>query len=62
MEQVNFLMDVKKRATSWLESDIDNETRKQIEYMLQHDETELVESFYRNLERQGIDSPHLHKQ
>jgi phosphoglucomutase len=50
MEQIHLLEDVKKRAATWLESDIDRDTRQQIEDMLLHDEALLVESFYRNLE------------
>lgn len=50
MEQGNSLSEIKRRAATWLESDIDKETRQQIEHLLQHDEKELMESFYRNLE------------
>ncbi len=50
MEQENLIRNVKKQAAVWLASNIDTDTRRQIEHMLNHDETELVESFYRNLE------------
>jgi phosphoglucomutase len=46
----SLLKEVKAKANTWLESNIDEETRKQILQMLEHDENELVESFYRNLE------------
>jgi phosphoglucomutase len=50
MEKEALLNEVKKKAGSWLESHIDDETRERIQYLLKNDEQELVESFYRNLE------------
>jgi phosphoglucomutase len=50
MENKALLEQVKARAQQWLDSQIDDETRKAIEHMLAHDEKELVESFYRVLE------------
>ena len=39
-----------ERAKSWLTEQYDEETRKSVQYMLDNDPNELVESFYRNLE------------
>jgi len=50
MEDKSLLDQVKLTANQWLESNIDNETRQEIEQMLAHDEKELVESFYKMLE------------
>lgn len=40
----------KKKANEWLLGNYDNETKKQISYLIENDEKELVESFYNNLE------------
>jgi len=50
MENKELLAQVRDKAQQWLNSNIDEATRKQIEYMLEHDEKELIESFYRVLE------------
>ncbi|MDF1570127.1 MAG: phospho-sugar mutase [Bacteroidales bacterium] len=50
MEKKELLAQVKEKAQQWLNSNIDDTTRKQIEHMLEHDEKELIESFYRVLE------------
>ena len=50
MEKEALLKEVKEKAGGWLESNIDDQTREQIQYLLENDEDELVESFYRNLE------------
>jgi len=50
MGKNTLLSEIRAKAKTWLESNIDDETRKQILHMLEHDENELVESFYRNLE------------
>lgn len=39
-----------ERAQSWLSDLYDEETKKQVRHMLDHDPDELVESFHRNLE------------
>ena len=39
-----------ERAKSWLTEQYDEETKKQVQNMLDNDPNELVESFYRNLE------------
>lgn len=50
MEKNNIIQEVRLKAHAWLDGNIDDETRRQIKYMLENDENELVESFYRNLE------------
>jgi phosphoglucomutase len=50
MEKESLLKTVRKTAAAWLDSNIDEETREQIQYLLDHDEHELLESFYRSLE------------
>jgi len=44
------LNQVKERAQAWLESPIDEASREAILTMMNEDETELIESFYRDLE------------
>ncbi|MDR3286143.1 MAG: phospho-sugar mutase [Prevotellaceae bacterium] len=39
-----------EKAQSWLSDKYDSETRKQVQYLIDNDEQELVESFYRTLE------------
>ncbi|MDX9696660.1 MAG: phospho-sugar mutase [Bacteroidales bacterium] len=41
---------VKEKANKWLNSEIDQDSKKQIENMIQHDQNELIESFYKDLE------------
>jgi phosphoglucomutase len=50
MENEALLSEVREKAGTWLESNIDEETRERIQYLLKHDEHELFESFYRSLE------------
>ncbi|MEX0986999.1 MAG: phospho-sugar mutase [Bacteroidales bacterium] len=50
MENNELLSRVKETARQWLESNIDEETRQAINHMIQNDEKELIESFYRVLE------------
>ena len=50
MERKTLLQEVKSKAHIWLNGKIDDITRKQINHMLENDENELIESFYRNLE------------
>lgn len=38
------------RAEQWLSPDFDEETRKQVRYLMEHDTAELTESFYTDLE------------
>ncbi|MBN2682638.1 MAG: phospho-sugar mutase [Bacteroidales bacterium] len=44
------LESVRFKAQTWLNSSIDNESKALIEKMLQNDENELIESFYKDLE------------
>ncbi|MDO9510772.1 MAG: phospho-sugar mutase [Bacteroidales bacterium] len=41
---------VKERATQWLSSGFDKETRDRVSYLIENDPKELSESFYRDLE------------
>jgi phosphoglucomutase len=50
MENKSILQPVKEKANAWLSSSIDDESKKAIRHLLEHDENELIESFYRNLE------------
>ena len=50
MERNNLLQEVKSKAQIWLDGKIDDDTRKEIQYMIEKDENELIESFYRSLE------------
>ena len=50
MEKDSILHSVKDKANTWLNSNIDDESRKSIRQMLEHNENELIESFYRSLE------------
>ncbi|MFC2090470.1 phospho-sugar mutase [Bacteroidota bacterium] len=50
MEHTALLNQVKEIAKQWLESNIDEETRSAIENMLENNENELIESFYKVLE------------
>ena len=50
MEKETILQHVREQANKWLNSNIDEATRKEILYLLEHDEKELIESFYRVLE------------
>lgn len=48
--QADLLKEVKATAKKWLDGNFDDETKKQVKHLLENDETELIESFYRNLE------------
>ena len=50
MEKEALLTEIRKKAGTWLKSNIDDQTRNQIQYLLDNDENELIESFYMNLE------------
>ncbi len=50
MSNQELLDQVKIKANAWLEGNYDEETKKQVKYLLENDETELIESFYRELE------------
>ena len=51
MENNKLLKQVRQRATEWLSEMYDEETRKEVQRMLDADDTsELIDSFYQNLE------------
>jgi phosphoglucomutase len=50
MENHNILSEVRKKAEEWLSSPIDEASKTAIREMLDHNENELIESFYRDLE------------
>jgi len=41
---------IKQKAQKWLEGNFDEETKKQVKYLLENDEKELEESFYKDLQ------------
>jgi phosphoglucomutase len=47
---VNIDKNILERANKWLTDLYDNDTRKQVETLIENDPTELTESFYRDLE------------
>jgi phosphoglucomutase len=50
MDQENLLNEVKSRAKVWLDGNYDAKTKEQIKYLLENNEKELIDSFYRDLE------------
>jgi len=50
MENKDLMIRVRKRASQWLNEPYDSETRKKVREMMDHNETELIECFYRDLE------------
>ncbi len=50
MENKELLKEVTKKAQTWLDSKIDDDTRKKILDMMENDPEELIESFYQSLE------------
>lgn len=44
------LKEIRKKAEKWLDPVFDEETRSKVKYMLDFDEDELIDSFYRDLE------------
>jgi len=50
MGNENLLMEVKAKAQTWLDSNIDPSTRARIQEMIDKDPDELIESFYTSLE------------
>ncbi|MDE5695467.1 MAG: phospho-sugar mutase, partial [Alistipes sp.] len=41
---------VRQKAQSWLDGHYDEQTKKQVKYLMDNDMKELVESFYKDLE------------
>jgi phosphoglucomutase len=50
MENTEMLKSIRAKAQLWLGAEFDEETRKSVKNMLENDEKELVESFYKDLE------------
>ena len=50
MEAQNTGSEVRKKAMTWLDSPIDEESKSAIRHMMEHNESELIECFYRDLE------------
>jgi len=50
MEQNNLTEAVRQKAAIWLSDSYDEETRNQVKYMLEENEAELIEAFYKDLE------------
>ncbi len=50
MTREELLLSVKEKANAWLKSNIDQETRDKIKYLINNDEQELIECFYKDLE------------
>jgi phosphoglucomutase len=42
--------EIRKRASNWLGNDFNEETRKEVADMLEHDEKKLIDAFYQDLE------------
>ena len=50
MKDQNLFNQVKEKAREWINGNFDEETKKQVKHLLENDQDELVESFYRDLE------------
>jgi phosphoglucomutase len=50
MNSSELLIQVKKKAHSWLSESFDQETRDQVKFLIENDEKEIIECFYRHLE------------
>lgn len=50
MTNEQLLEEVKAKAQIWLKSNIDDASKKEIEELIKNDETELIESFYKDLD------------
>ena len=50
MADKDLLKLVQTKAKAWLESDIDSTSKQEIKNLIDNDEHELIESFYKNLE------------
>lgn len=50
MENSNILSTVKEKANNWLTGDYDKETKKQVKYIIDNDQNELIDAFYKDLE------------
>ena len=50
MKNEELLSQVKEKAQKWLEGNFDQDTKNAVRNMLEHDEAQLIESFYKDLE------------
>jgi phosphoglucomutase len=50
MENKDLLTRVRNRASQWLNKPFDHDTRTKVKELMDHNEAELIESFYRDLE------------
>src|SRR6056297_2640280 len=50
MEKVDLLTQVKKKANRWLEEKYDQQTKDQVKHLMENDEKELIDAFYKDLE------------
>lgn len=50
MEKALTLEQIKEKAKKWLSDDYDAETRARVQHLIENDEKELVDSFYKDLE------------
>jgi phosphoglucomutase len=50
MTNQDLIKEVRERAEKWLAPEFDEETRNKVRYMLDSNENELIEAFYRDLE------------
>jgi phosphoglucomutase len=50
MNNQEMISKVKEKAATWLSEEYDNETRNQVQNLIENNESELIESFYRDLE------------
>jgi phosphoglucomutase len=50
MKDQTLLNQVKEKAKNWINGNFDEETKKQVQNLLDNNEDELIESFYRDLE------------
>ena len=50
MADIDILTQVKQKANKWLEGNYDEATKKQVKHLLEKDEQELIDAFYKDLE------------
>lgn len=50
MENREILQSVKQKAQKWLDGNYDEETKKEVKHLLENDEEQLIDAFYKDLE------------
>jgi phosphoglucomutase len=50
MTNQNLIKEVREKAEKWLTPEFDKDTKKQVRYLMENNESELIEAFYRDLE------------